>query len=361
MSAVLLGTWLAACDSGTSASRPQFASADPELSAPKDGRPGDADSGVASDPRPQDFADVAARVGPSVVAVVTTVATADTPESANGGVTVRRGIGAGVVVSPREIVTNDHVVASSATVEVHLVDGSRRTAHIVHSDPLVDLSLIAVDDGPPLVPLALRLGPARVGEWVMAVGQPYGLSSTVTVGVVSGIGRDYVDLGRPKGLRADGVWSFIQTDASINIGNSGGPLLDARGELVGITTAVRKDGQGLAFAVPAELVVKYLDEVSAHGRLRRPRLGLRVDDLGPDEHPLRARGVKVVRVEPDGPAATAGVKVDDIVLSACKRPLLRVSDLAYAALMCGLDAPWDLELLRGDSHLTLPITPHESP
>ena len=165
--------------------------------------------------------------------------------------------------------------------DVELANHDRVGATVVFADPLVDLALLRLDapvEG--LVALPLRTRTARPGEWVMAVGQPYALGNTVTVGVIGGLGRDYTDLGRPPGLRADGLWSFIQTDASINIGNSGGPLVDLDGAVVGITTAVRRDGQGLAFAIPAAMAQHFLSEVRTHERVRHARLGIRADNGG---------------------------------------------------------------------------------
>ena len=181
-----------------------------------------------------------------------------------------RGIGAGMIVSANgQVLTNEHVVASAEQVDVELSSRDRVSAQVLVRDPLLDLALLQLDtrvEG--LIPVEFRDQSAVPGEWVMAVGQPYGLGNTVTVGVVSGLGRDYVDLGRPKGLRADGIWSFIQTDASINIGNSGGPLVDVRGKVVGITTAVRRDGQGLAFAIPGDMARRFIEEAQIGVRHR---------------------------------------------------------------------------------------------
>lgn len=301
-----------------------------------------------------DFATVAENLRPSVVAVVSTVRARDPQE----GTRVMRGIGAGMIVSANgQVLTNEHVVASADEVGVELSGRDRISARVLVRDPLLDLALLELDqkiEG--LTPVKFREAAAVPGEWVMAVGQPYGLGNTVTVGVVSGLGRDYADLGRPKGLRADGIWSFIQTDASINIGNSGGPLVDTRGQVVGITTAVRRDGQGLAFAIPGDMARRFIDEYWTHGRMRHPRLGIRADNVGPEGIPGRASMVRVTRVDPGGPAAVAGLVEGDLILAVDDQPVTRVSEVAYLTQLRGVGANIDLTVKRGEApaeHLVL--------
>jgi S1-C subfamily serine protease len=292
-----------------------------------------------------DFAAVAEHLRPSVVAVISTVRARDPGE----GTRVLRGIGAGVIVSSNgQILTNEHVVASADRVEVELPVGGRVGATVLLRDPLIDLALLQLEakvEG--LLPVELRATAPRPGEWVLAIGQPYGLGGTVTVGVISGLGRDYDDLGRPAGLQPDGLWSFIQTDASINIGNSGGPLADAEGRVLGITTAVRRDGQGLAFAVPSEIARRFLAEYWTHGRMRHPRLGIRADNGGGELVAGRPARVEVTHVEPGGPADAGGLRVGDIVLAVADRPVRRVSELAYLAQLEGVGTAIDLTISRG--------------
>ncbi len=307
-----------------------------------------------------DFASVAERLGPSVVAVISTIRS---PEPSNGHSRVRRGIGAGMVVSARgQILTNEHVVASATEVDVELSNRDRVSARVIYQDPLLDLALLQLDaDVTGLEPVQFRETPARPGEWVMAIGQPFGLGNTVTVGVVGGLGRDHGDLGRPRGLRADGIWSFIQTDASINIGNSGGPLVDPNGHVVGITTAVRVDGQGLAFAIPADMARKFLDEVWTYGRVRHPRLGIRADNVGPDVFPGRMQVVRITAVSPVGPGKDAGLEVGDFVLAVDDQPISRVSEVAYLTQLRGVGSIVDLTIKRGDAPAThVQVVPAES-
>jgi len=286
-----------------------------------------------------------------VVAVISTVEASDE----GGDPRVVRGIGSGVVVSAHgQVLTNEHVVAGATKVHVELVTHERIPASVVCVDPRLDLALLQLDtqvEG--LVPVELRDAAARPGEWVMAVGQPYGLGHTVTVGVVSGLGRDYADLGRPAGLRSDGVWSFIQTDASINIGNSGGPLVDVEGRVVGITTAVRADGQGLAFAVPSAMAKHFLHEVWTYGRVRQPRLGLRAEDAEAGTLPGRGAVVRVTAVEDGGPAALAGLAANDFILAVDGNTVTRVSQVAYWTELVGVGADLDLTVVGADGQARL--------
>jgi S1-C subfamily serine protease len=181
----------------------------------------------------------------------------------------------------------------------------------------------------------------------MAVGQPFGLGNTVTVGVIGGLGRDHHDLGRPEGLQPGGYWNFIQTDASINIGNSGGPLVNASGRVVGITTAVRNDGQGLAFAIPAPMAERFLDEARTFGRVRKTRLGINANDVtNPTDGPGTV--VQVTKVEPGGPGARANLEKDDVILRIDGTPVSRVSDVAYLAQLSGVGRKITLTVRRGD-------------
>ncbi len=288
-----------------------------------------------------DFADVAARLAPSVVGVVTKVS--------NGRGTLR-GLGSGMVVTAGgQILTNEHVVARASEVQVTLSDGRRIPARVVYADPMVDLALLELAAGGlSLPPVELRPDQPRPGTWIMAMGQPFGLGHTVTVGVVSGLGRDWDDLGRPADLARDGAWSFIQTDASINIGNSGGPLVDPDGRVVGVTTAVRADGQGIAFAVPSPMARRFLEEVWTRGYLRHTRLGIRAEDAGPAGVEGRAGAVRITKVDPEGPGAKAGLEPGDLVLAADGEPVTSAAELAYHTQVRGVGAKMALSILRGD-------------
>jgi S1-C subfamily serine protease len=290
-----------------------------------------------------DFAKVAADVGPSVVTVISTVAS----RRAEGGTV--KGLGSGLIVSARgQVLTNEHVVAKASAVEIELANLNRLDATVIYADPLLDLALLEVAglEGT-VAPIEFEARAPTPGQWVMAVGQPFGLGHTVTVGVISGLNRDYVDLGRPPGLRDDGIWSFIQTDASINIGNSGGPLVDADGRVVGITTAVRADGQGLAFAIPSAMARRFLEEVWTYGRVRHTRLGIKADNV--DGAPVgRGTAVRVTEVDPTGPGAKAELEVGDLILAIEDAPVTRVSDVAYVTQLLGVGAKLRFSIKRGD-------------
>jgi S1-C subfamily serine protease len=303
-----------------------------------------------------DFASVAAAMGPSVVTVISTVRDRDAALRSGSETTrnkVVRGLGSGMVVSANgQILTNEHVIASATRVDVELSTRDRIPAKVLLSEPLLDLALLELEGpAPGLVPVEFREEDPVPGEWVMAVGQPFGLGHTVTVGVISGLRRDHADLGRPDGLRPDGIWSFIQTDASINIGNSGGPLVDAAGAVVGITTAVRNDGQGVAFAIPAPMAHRFLEEAWTHGRIRKARIGIKADNssvpASPDSE-LAGRGavVRVTEVDETGPAAKAGIVEGDLVLAIAGRPVDRVSDVAYLTQLLGVGSRVPLTIKR---------------
>lgn len=293
-----------------------------------------------------DFARVAQQLSPSVVTVISTVQTRQS-------VTSRRtlhGVGSGMLVSARgQVLTNEHVIADATRVEVELSTRARLPARIVYADPLLDLALLEIDglEGE-LTPVEFSSREPTPGEWVMAVGQPFGLGNTVTVGVISGLGRDHADLGRPPGLTPDGIWWFIQTDASINVGNSGGPLVDPDGKVVGIATAVRADGQGLAFAIPAPMARHFLEEVWIHGRVRHTRLGMTVDDAVEGERLGRGSVVLVKQVELGGPAAEGGLAPGDFILKVDGQPVSRVSDVAYLVQLAGVGRKVSFEYKRGN-------------
>lgn len=293
-----------------------------------------------------DFSLLAERLSPSVVTVISTV-----PREGGRRNKVVRGLGSGMIVGANgQILTNEHVVAWATRVDVELSTGERLPARVLVAEPLLDLALLELDGAPgDLTPVAFRDAAPRPGEWVMAIGQPFGLGDTLTVGVISGLGRDHDDLGRPDGLRADGLWNFIQTDASINIGNSGGPLVDIHGRVVGITTAVRSDGQGLAFATPGEMGRRFLDEARTHGRVRRTRLGIKAENATGIDLPGNGGSVvRITHVDADGPAARAGLERDDHILEIDGQAVRRVSEVAYLAQLRGVGMPLHLTVIDNE-------------
>ena len=235
--------------------------------------------------------------------------------------------GSGVVVDASKgyIVTNNHVVSRADEITVTLADGRALAATTVGVDPQVDLAVLKVD------PEALQQiefadsAELKVGDFVVAIGNPFGLSQTVTSGIVSALGR--------SGLGIEGYEDFIQTDASINPGNSGGALVDLAGNLVGINTAIYAPSGGnigIGFAIPANMVRAIMNQLIEHGEVRRGYLGLGVQGLNVELarafNVSRSEGVVVVDVEPGSVAAEAGLEPGDILLRLGERQINRVSD-----------------------------------
>ena len=222
-----------------------------------------------------------------------------------------RSLGSGFIISQDGyILTNDHVVDGADEIKVKLSDGREFTGEIRGLDPKLDLALIKIDAGEDL-PVA-RLGDSeaiKVGEWVMAIGNPFGLEQTVTVGIVSAKGRV---------IGAGPYDDFIQTDASINPGNSGGPLFNMRGEVVGINTAIVAQGQGIGFAIPVNMAKQIIPQLRDEGRVTRGWLGVTVQALNKelaDSFGLDStHGALVNEVIEDSPADKAGLKRGDIIV-----------------------------------------------
>ncbi|MGZ8385622.1 MAG: S1C family serine protease [Nitrospira sp.] len=186
------------------------------------------------------------------------------------------GSGSGLIVdSDGHIVTNNHVIGDANEIEVRFSDKTRLIAHVVGKDPDTDLAVLKVTTDRPLP--SARFGDSagvRVGQWVLAVGNPFGLDRTVTLGVVSGIGRENINLSRYE--------NFIQTDASINPGNSGGPLFNLRGEVIGINTAIINFAQGIGFAIPSNMAKQIIEQILAKGKVVRGWLGVGIQPLTPE-------------------------------------------------------------------------------
>ena len=246
-----------------------------------------------------------------------------------------QGLGSGFVISPDGyIVTNDHVAGNATEITVSFPDGRTMPADLVGSDPLTDLALLKVEPEVPLPYLAFsESGPALVGEWAIAFGNPFGLfeaaEPTVTVGVVSATGRD-LESGREGRLYR----GMIQTDAAINRGNSGGPLVNALGEVIGVNTAIYSESGGsigLGFAVPAEKARAIIDELRENGRVVRTHYtGLGVIDVTPRiAHALGLRSVSglfVRDVDPGSPAEAAGILPYDVITAIADVPIADNAD-----------------------------------
>jgi len=222
------------------------------------------------------------------------------------------GSGSGFIVdSNGYIVTNNHVIGEAAEIEVRFSDKTQAIAQVVGKDPDTDLALLKVETDHPLP--SARFGDSsnvKVGQWVLAVGNPFGLDRTVTLGVVSGIGRENINLSRYE--------NFIQTDASINPGNSGGPLFNLRGEVIGINTAIINFAQGIGFAIPSNMAKQVIEQLLANGKVIRGWLGVGIQPLTPELAKkfgmMENEGVLVNEVYEKDPAEMAGIKPGDIIV-----------------------------------------------
>lgn len=249
------------------------------------------------------------------------------------------------------ILTNSHVVHGAASLRAVLADGRALDAELVGDDPHTDLAVVRVHaDG--LSPAELGDSAAlRPGQLAVALGSPLGFQTTVTAGVVSALGRS---LPSESGRVIDGV---IQTDAALNPGNSGGPLVDSRGRVIGVNTAVISGAQGLCFAVPVNTAKLVAGELIMNGRVRRAWLGLG----GQDVRLVGGRAFLVREVEPAGPAGRAGLEPGDLIVGFADRPVAGADDLHRALGAAAIGRRAALEMLRGGRRRTLDVVPSEAP
>jgi S1-C subfamily serine protease len=274
----------------------------------------------------------------------------------------RGGTGSGFLIGADGLaLTNHHVVHGALGVEAMFHDGRTAVADILGSDPATDLALLRVPGAEP-TPLSLADSTTlRVGDFALAVGCPHGLSHSVTAGIISGLGRA---LPGPGGQSIEDV---IQTDAPLNPGNSGGPLLDTDGRVVGIATAILPMAQGLCFAVPSATAAVVLPELRQHGKVVRGWLGVAVHgvEIAPSIA-LRLglpspRALAIVGITPGSPAERAGVQPGDLLVSIEQRPIRGVGDLFAGLPRTSIGAPQQLRLLRHNEILTTSVTPADAP
>ncbi|MFY9821215.1 MAG: Do family serine endopeptidase [Thermoanaerobaculia bacterium] len=268
--------------------------------------------------------------------------------------------GSGFVISPDGlIVTNNHVIEGATTVKVHLGDRDY-TAQVKGADKATDIALLKIDAGHQLHYLELGDSDAiRVGDWVMVVGNPLNLDKTVTTGVVSAKGRA-IGISRDVSFE-----NFIQTDAAINFGNSGGPLLNLQGQVVAIATAINAGAENIGFAVPVNTLKEVLPQLKEKGKVSRGYLGISIRNL--DYNQAQAFGLSntdgalVQSVEPDTPAADAGVQHGDIILSVDGRKIKTTRDLIGYVSAKGPNASVSLDILRDGKNVTRTVKLRERP
>jgi Do/DeqQ family serine protease len=271
------------------------------------------------------------------------------------------GLGSGVIVSPGGyILTNNHVIEGADEIEVILNDSRRSRARVIGNDPDTDLAVLKIElDKLPVIVLG-NSDALQVGDPVLAIGNPFGVGQTVTSGIVSALGRNQLGINTFE--------NFIQTDAAINPGNSGGALVDANGNLLGINTAIysRSGGNmGIGFAIPVATAQQVLESIVRDGQVTRGWIGVEPSDLTPELAETFGvktdEGVIITGVLQNGPAAVAGIRPGDVIVSVAGRPVHNVSELLTSVAALKPDSPSPFGVRRQDKTLDIKITPGVRP
>ena len=272
----------------------------------------------------------------------------DSPRIANS-------LGSGFIIdADGVVVTNNHVIEDADEVEVVLFDGRALPAEIIGRDPATDLAVLRVEPDQSLPAVAFGdSDAARVGDWVVAIGNPFGLGGSLTAGVISAQGRE---IGGPYD-------DYIQTDVAINRGNSGGPMFDMNGDVIGVNTAIFSPtgaSVGISFSVPSNVAAPVVAQLLEYGETRRGWLGVNVQGVDADMAEAlgldTARGAVVTRVDPDGPAADAGVEPGDLILAFAGEPIPDDRRLPFIVAETEVGATVDIDILREGEAMTLPVT-----
>jgi serine protease Do len=330
---------------------------------------------------PDSVADVAEGLQDSVVNISTTQTLKGTAENAPGGPGPKgspfeeffddffddedseglprkvSSLGSGFVIDPSGlVVTNNHVIEGADEIIINFTDGTKlKVTKILGHDPKTDLALLKVEPKKPLKAVTFGdSGKMRVGDWVMAIGNPFGLGGSVTVGIISATKRD---------INAGPYDDFLQTDAAINRGNSGGPLFDMDGQVIGVNTAIISPtggSIGIGFAVPSNSAVQVIDQLKQYGETRRGWLGVQVQNVTEEIATglgLQApKGALVAKVSPDSPAAAAGLQPSDVILTFDGQPIENMRSLPRAVAATSIGKSVAVELLRKGQHLDLTVT-----
>ena len=265
-----------------------------------------------------------------------------------------RSLGSGFIIDPKGyVVTNNHVVEGADKIKIILAGGKEYQATVKGRDPKTDLALIQIVK-PPADLSFLKMGDSdaiQVGDWVLAVGNPFGLAHTVTQGIISAKGRV---------IGAGPYDNFLQTDASINPGNSGGPLLNLKGEVIGINTAILASGQGIGFATPSAIAKTVIPQLEAKGKVVRGMIGVQVQNVTPELAKsfgmTEARGALVAEVNPDSPGAKAGIHQGDIIIEFNGHPIHEMNELPRTVADTAPGSKATLKVLREGKEKTLNLT-----
>lgn len=314
---------------------------------------------------PLSFAPIAKAVDPSVV-TIQTIGEEVEPSGffGRGRRQQTKGLGTGFVIDKDgTVLTNNHVVADATTMTIKLSDDREFPGQIIGRDQRTDIAVVRINakDSPTLTPIKMGDSDAMdVGDWVVAIGNPFGLSHTVSAGIISAKGRTNQDVPLDK----SGYYNFLQTDASINPGNSGGPLLNLAGEAIGVNSAIRGGGaQGIGFAIPMNMIKELLPMLMRDGHVTRSALGVRISDV----HELTAEdraslkiagdsGAVIDSVEQGGPADKAGMQPGDILLQFDGQPIDRGTRLQWLASIAGVGKTVTVHISRQGKEMDLKPT-----
>jgi serine protease Do len=304
---------------------------------------------------PLSFAALAKAADPGVVTIIIR-----TEEVRAGGRRrlVGEGLGTGFVYDRSGLVlTNNHVVEDASEISVKFADQRELPAKIVGRDKPADVAVVRVDDHN-LTPLPLGDSDIiEVGDWVVAIGNPFGLSHTVSAGILSAKGRTHEDV---KGLDPAGYFNFLQTDAAINQGNSGGPLINLRGEVVGINSAIRANANNIGFAIPINMVKELLPVLLREGKVTRSWLGMVVDPVNETEalhlHRPDRKGAWIKMVYPGSGADRAGLAADDLILAFDSKTVLDPNQLRWWASLAGVGKTVSIRVQRGEKTFDVRVT-----